>query len=297
MPLGAFVILLPVDQDYKILGYYFKDSSTDFEVTSNLFLRLNLDHSKNEINYLNLKEYALLSYLHQLKGKHARKATGLVFGLVLSLDEDADKFQTPLKNAAKSLQSFDLLSINESQFSEKLKEIYEEYIESMKDSINSVSIKNSVINRTKEMLSGGKKSRAKATELLSKIEDNEHVKISQYFEDAEEEKKKEEYDKAAKLYEKGAEIAEELYEEELAKNLRDRAKAARRIPELSKNLEMSAQKARNYLKNEDFNRSYIWYKKASEIARDLMLPEKEEEYALKSKALKDFYQVDEKYKK
>ena len=51
MPKGCFVILIPTDADYKILGYYFKDKKLKFEVTNDLFLRLNLDHSKNKKNF------------------------------------------------------------------------------------------------------------------------------------------------------------------------------------------------------------------------------------------------------
>ena len=54
MPKGSFVILNPIDADYRVLGYYNK-SKSDFEITNDLFLRLNLDHSKNEYNLLKLK--------------------------------------------------------------------------------------------------------------------------------------------------------------------------------------------------------------------------------------------------
>ena len=59
MPMGCFVILLPIDADYKIMGYYFKENKSDFEISNDLFLRLNLDHSKNEYNLLKLKEHQI----------------------------------------------------------------------------------------------------------------------------------------------------------------------------------------------------------------------------------------------
>jgi len=34
MPKGSFVIILPLDKDYKVLGYYFKDGHSIFEVTT-----------------------------------------------------------------------------------------------------------------------------------------------------------------------------------------------------------------------------------------------------------------------
>ena len=58
MPIGSFVIVLPLDKDYKVLGYYFKEGKSDFEISNDLFLRLNLDHSKDEYSLLKLKENA-----------------------------------------------------------------------------------------------------------------------------------------------------------------------------------------------------------------------------------------------
>ena len=38
MPAGCFVILLPTESDYKILGYYFKEGVSSYEITNDLFL-------------------------------------------------------------------------------------------------------------------------------------------------------------------------------------------------------------------------------------------------------------------
>jgi hypothetical protein len=75
LPKGSFVILIPLDADYRVLGYYNK-SKSDFEITNDLFLRLNLDHSKDEYNLLKLKENQIFSYVYNFKGKLARKASG-----------------------------------------------------------------------------------------------------------------------------------------------------------------------------------------------------------------------------
>ena len=87
MPKGTFVILIPLDADYKVLGYFNKSKSI-FEITSDLFLRLNLDHSKNEYNLLKLKDYQIFSYIYNFKGKLTRKASGIIIGLLL--DEKPD---------------------------------------------------------------------------------------------------------------------------------------------------------------------------------------------------------------
>lgn len=297
MTLGVYVVILPRDQDYKVLGYFFEKTSINFEVSSNLFLRLNLDHEKSEYTYLKLKDLAILSYFHELKGKAALKISAIMVGLLLSPGEAKEKYQDSLKSAANELESLDLLNIKDKKFEEKLKSIYEEYLGGSKDTLNASTLKNNVINRTKEMLSGSRKDRAKAQELLELIETNEHAKIESFYKQAESALTNKEYEKAGKLYAKAAEIAESLLEEELAKKLKEKANNSSKVPELEKGLEKTAQLARDYLKREEFGKASRAYKNASDIAKKLMNSEKEEEYTLKAKALYDFVQVDQKFKK
>lgn len=87
-----------------------------------------------------------------------------------------------------------------------------------------------------------------------------------------------------------------MLEEDLAKVLREKAIFSQKIPELLKTRDKIVQEARNALKNEDFHSAYLSYRKASEISKLLFQFEKEEEYRLKSKALDDFYQVDQRFK-
>jgi len=297
MPIGCFVILLPKDQDYEVLGYYFINKSIKFEVNSNIFLRLNLDHEKNEFNYLKLKDFFLLSYLHKIKGKKSRKISGLLVGLLLSQDEAPEKFQDLLKNAAVACESLDLLNIKQDEFEDELASIYREHLESTKDLMNPALIKTNVINRTKEMLSGGKKNRNTAQDLLELIEQEEHVKVAQFHKMAEEALEINDYEKAGKMYARAAEIAESLLEEELAQLLNQKATNSSKIPELTKSLEKTVQLARNYLKSEEFDKASRAYKNASDIAKKLMNPDREEEYSLKSKALYDFHQADQRFNK
>ncbi|TFF95213.1 MAG: hypothetical protein EU544_03240 [Promethearchaeota archaeon] len=297
MPKGCFVILLPLDSDYKVLGSYFKDESFDFEVTSDLFLRLNLDHSKSEYNLLKLKDNTLMSYLYQAQGKLARKINGFITGLILTENDDPDKFRTSLKNTAEAIANLNLTKISKEDFESKLKELYQDQLEILIESLDPEKIKNSVIARTKELLGGSKKDRKEAQELLELIEDDLHTKISENYKLAEKYAKEANYKDAGKYFEKAAEIAEQLHEETLAKELLDRSKGSNRIPELRKNLENAVQTARSKLKNEDFHMAYVWYKKAAEIAKELMLSSEEEEYSLKAKALQDFHQIDQKFQK
>lgn len=297
MSKGAFAILLPVDADYKVLGYYFSDKRVNFEISSNIFLRLNLDHENKEYNLLKLKDVTIISYMHKIKGKIARKAHGIILGLILDEDDDSEKLRTPLKNAAESLEKLDLPNMSKEEFEEQLESIYNELLDTTSLLVDPNVIKDNVINRTKDLVSGKKKERTTAKELMDAIEAGDHLQVSENFKLAEDAIKDDDLKNAAKYYEKAAEYAEKLLEFELVKALREKAESLRKIPISKQSLERKVQLARSFLRKEQFNAAYIAYKKASEIAKELMLPVEEEEYRLKSKALQDFYQVDQEFQK
>ena len=152
-------------------------------------------------------------------------------------------------------------------------------------------------NRTKELVSGKKKDRTIATELMDAIQAEVHISVSDNYKLAEEAVKNDDLKTAAKYYEKAAEFAEKLLEMDLVKDLKEKAESLRKIPTSKQKLQDKVQQARNFLRKEQFNAAYVAYKVASEIAKELMLPDEEEEYRLKSKALQDFYQVDQEFKK
>jgi len=297
MPIGCFVILLESESEYNTLGYYFKEGKSDFKITSDLYLRLNLDHSKNEYTLLKLKDHHLVSYIYKFKGKLSRKAYGLIVGILLSESDDPEKLRTPLKKSAVALEQISLLDITKEEFEPKLKGIYLEFLETLTDILDPNALKESIINRTKEMLSGGKKERRIAQELLEKIEDNVHTKITDYYQSAEDALKDWDYEKASKQFKKAADVAEELLEKELAQSLNERAKLSFNIPDLTKKRDNIVKEARNALRNENFHSAYIFYLRAAELSKELMQTEKEEEYRLKSKALQDIYLFEERMRK
>ncbi|MFW9945896.1 MAG: hypothetical protein ACFFDX_03600 [Candidatus Odinarchaeota archaeon] len=299
MPIGSFVILLPLDADYKISGYYFKEGKSNFEVTGDLFLRLNLDHTKNEYNLLKLKDFQIFSYLYRFKGKLARKASGAIIGLLLNENDKPEKFRSSLKLGAEAIEiiGLNLLSMSQDDFKLILKDIYFEHFEPLIDILKPDALKASIMSIAKFMLSGEKNERRIATELLKKVENSEHEKISEYYISAENALKTLDYDKATKLYNKAAELAEELYIIDIAESLNEKASFSGQVPDLSKERDKAVQDARNYLRNENFHSAYISYKNASELSKKLVEFDKEEEYRLKAKALEEFYKVDEEYKK
>ncbi len=299
MPVGSFVIILPLDKDYKVLGYYFKDGHSIFEVTSDIFLRLNLDHSKDDYNLLSLKGLRLFSYLHALKGKIARKASTVIIGLLLNESDEPEKFRTSLKETAEAVEvlGLEVLDMSQDKFEQLLKDIYLEHLEPLTDILKPEALRESIINITKFMLSGGKKERTIAQDLLKRVENGDHQKISENYENAEKALKSLDHEKAAKLFNKASQIAEELHVIDIAEVLKEKSSFSIKIPDLSKKRNKLVQDARNNLRNEDFHSAYVGYKKASELSKKLIDFEGEEEYRLKSKALEAFFIVDEKYKK
>lgn len=299
MPSGCFVILLPTDSDYKVMGYYFKEGKSDFEITNDLFLRLNLDHSKNEYNLLKIKDLHIFSYDHKFKGKLKRNASGFIIGLLLTENDKPEKFRSSLKEAAEAFEipSLNILKNTREEFEIILKDVYLEHLEPLIDILQPKALKDSIINITKFMISGETQERKIAQELVEKMENGEHNKISENYKMAEKAIKDLDYEKAAKFYNKAAEIAESLYVMDIATSLKEKGDFSKRIPELSKERERIIQEARNALRNEDFHTAYTHYRKASDISKKLVQFDKEEEYRLKSKALEDFYKIDEKYRK
>ncbi len=299
MPSGCFVILLPTDSDYKIMGYYFKEGKIDFEISNDLFLRLNLDHSKNEYNLLKIKDLQIFSYIYNFKGKITRKAYGIIIGLFLNESDKPEKFRSSLKEAAEAFEipSLHILTKSREEFEIILKDVYLEHLEPLIDILQPEALKDSIINITKFMLSGEKQERKIAQDLVQKIENGEHTKISENYKIAEKAVKALDYEKAAKFYNKAAEIAESLYIMDIATSLKEKSDFSQRIPELSKERERIVQEARNALRNEDFHTAYTFYRKAGDISKKLVQFDKEEEYRLKSKALEDFYNIDQKYRK
>lgn len=298
MPIGSFVILIPLEADYRILGYYFKEGKSSFEVSNDLFLRLNLDHGKNEYNLLKIKDFQIFSYLYKFKGKLSRKASGTIIGLLLNENDKPEKFRSSLKLGAEAIEviGLNLLNLSRDEFRPILKDIYYEHLEPFIDILKPEALKSSIISITKFMLSGGKNERKIAQDLLKKVEDGEHEKVSEHYNIAEDALKSIDYEKAAKFYKKAADIAESLYIIDIAESLNEKASFSEQVPEISKQRDKLVQEARNSLKNDDFHSAYLSYKKASELSKKLVEFEKEEEYRLKSKALEEFYKVDEKYK-
>jgi len=298
LPTGSFVVLLPLDADYKILGYYHKEGKSNFEITNDLYLRLNLDHSKDEYGLLKLKDFQIFSYLYKFKGKLSRKASGIIIGLLLNENDKPEKYRSALKEGAEAVEvlGLNLLKMEQTEFESLLKDIYLEHLEPLVDILKPEVLKTNIIAITKFMLSGGKEERKIAQDLLKKVEEGEHLKISEIFNNADAALKALEYEKASKLFNKAAEIAQDLYVLDIAESLKEKANFSGIIPNMAKQRDKHVHDARSFLRNEEFHSAYISYKKASDLSKKLVDFNKEEEYRLKSKALEEFYKVDEKYK-
>jgi hypothetical protein len=294
---GCFCILLPLHSDYEILGQYL-EGTDDIIITSNIFLRLKLGHDKNEFNFLKTKTYDIFSYYHEFSSKKKLKASGLIIGLYLEDEDEPEKFRASLKDAGKNLEQQDLFNMDKKQFNKKLKHIIQKIVEPLSDIINPETMKKKVIDRTKTLLSGGKTERNLAQELLEKIEDEEHVKISQYCEEGENQIEKKNYKKAAKNYKKAAELAGELCGEDsrISRDLQERLEFSEKIPELIEERDEAASTAREALKKEQFHEAYKAYYKASKLSKQLVQLDREEEYRLKANALKEFAKVDQQFK-
>jgi uncharacterized membrane-anchored protein YjiN (DUF445 family) len=221
---------------------------------------------------------------------------------VLKDSEEPEKYRDPLTDASKSLEELDLFGMSEQEFEKELKKVFEKVIEplsSLSDVINSETLKKRVIDRTKDLLSGGKEKRELAQELLDRIEDDEHEKISEYCKRGENGLDNQDYKKAIKNFEKALELSEELIgkNSKIYQELNDRIEFAEKVPSITEERNEIAEDARDALKDGKFHQAYLLYLKASKLSKKLIQFDKEEEYRLKAKALNDFAKVDKRFKK
>jgi len=296
MPKGCFLIAMKKNSEFEILGYFFKDQKRQTPISDDLLLRIRIDHNSKEINKITLENQIILSFLYKFHPKFQKYLQGIIVGLFLNIDEDAKSYISSLQTSAKLLEELDYSNIKSLNIEEKIEHIYVNYIEKLKDIVDSDNLKKLIIERTKTLLSGNIEDRKLAQELLGKIEDGIHIEMHKITNSAEEAIKNHEYEKAAKKYNAASKMAVEIYEDKLAKTLEEKAINTRQLPNIIKEREEVAVKARNSLKNDDFHTAYSLYRKAADLSEKLMDFEKSEEYSLKSRALSEFHKIDKKYK-
>jgi len=296
MPKGCFLIAIQKDSDYEILGYFFKDQKHKTPISDDLLLRLKMVHGSKEINIITLGNLIILSFSYKFPQKFQKFIQGIILGLFLNIDEDPKLYISSLQTSAKILEELDYSNLKSLNIEEKIKDIYINYIEKLKDVVDPENLKKLIIERTKSLLSGSTNDRKLAQELLGKIEEEIHIEIYKTTKSAEEAIKNGDYEKAVKKYETASNLALEIHEEKLANTLEDRAINAKLLPNIIKEREEVAIKARNSLRNNNFHSAYILYRKAAELSEKLRDFEKSEEFSLKSRALSEFHKIDKKYK-
>ncbi len=294
MPKGCFLIAVQKNSEMKIVGNYTKDKKEIIKISDDLLLRIQMNHATKEISKISFKDVVYFSYIHEYPSKLKKNVQVAVIGIFLSEDEDPKPYISSLQNAAKSLENIEIESLKSEN---RLEDIYKQFIEKLKDIFDPEHLKSTAIDTAKNMLSGSSKDRKNAQELLKKIEEGIHTKIHKSGKSAEDAMKIGDYEKAVKEYERAAGLALEIFDNNLAKSLKDRALIAKKVPNITKERNKAINNARSSLRNEDFHSAYLNFRKAAELSEKLMDFEKAEEYSLKSKALSDFHSVDKKFKK
>ncbi len=296
MPKGFFLIAMKKNSEFEILGYFFKDQKRQKPISDELFLRIRIDHNSKEINKITLENQIILSFLYKFHPKFQKYLQGIIIGLFLNMDEDVKSYISSLQTSAKLFEDLDYSDIKSLNIEEKIEDIYINYIEKLKDIVDSDNLKKLIIERTKTLLSGNIEDRKLAQELLGKIEDGIHIEMQKISKSAEEAIKNGEYERAAKKYDVVSKMAVEIYEDKLVKTLKEKAINTRQLPNIIKEREEVAEKARNSLKNDDFHTAYLLYRKAADLSEKLMDFERAEIYSMKSRALSEFHKIDKKYK-
>ncbi|MHA1733536.1 MAG: hypothetical protein ACTSU5_16430 [Promethearchaeota archaeon] len=274
------------DEGPKLFASFFE--AEQVEVTKDLLLRIQMGHSVKQLNSLITEDVVFVSYLVE------DRKSAYILGLFLETSDKPESFSQNLKKAALMIKGD--VGGSASDLNAKLEELYFKHFRTPQVVLDSKEIEQHIKDKTKELLKQGKTKEAQ--ELLEKVQKRKlPKKLYNCSEKAQKAISSKDFDKAVKLYEEAAGYASELDEPNLARVLLDRAKITRKIPGLLEERNRVASDARKSLREENFHRAAVLYKKAADLSNELMDPASTEEYTLKAKALADFAKIDKKFKK
>lgn len=290
MPFGCFfLIFLESKLEKKVL--YVLEGSPEVRIGDNELLKIRSGHLEKKFLLTPLSNYQFYSIKEELKeNKQTRSFIG---GIILSKDEEQS---TGLKDPLQGFlnQMMEERNKNLDILQESIKNAYETSFQQKKDILDIKELEKRLTDKVKALTIKGKFDDANL--LLDKMKKIPNRLMAAY-QAGEECVKRKDYEKAEKEYENAAKLAEELDEKDLVKFFKDRAKIARRIPDLLKRREDYLSSALQSLRNDNFMEASKFFKLAGEVSSELMDSRHAEEYTLKAKILGEYVKVDSKFKK
>ncbi|GAB4316558.1 MAG: hypothetical protein Kow0069_18830 [Promethearchaeota archaeon] len=287
IPTGVVLIKVDPETGPALYAEHFEDPAKRVTCTKDFLLKVQLGHSDKVQNTLLHGDVVFVSHATHLKDH------SFIVGVFLEATDKPESFVQGLKNAAKTLEQHQGDSPEE--VAVVLEDVFSRLFKTPTVALDIRSIDEHVKEKTKQLLKAGKTSEAQA--LLQKVKQKVPQKLHSSAQKAQKAINKGDFDRAVRLYLEAAQYAEELEEGDLVKLLKDKAKLAKKIPELLERRDQFASEARKNLREEKFNRAALYYKKAADVSKELMDPEATEEFVLKANALAEFAKVDSRFRR
>lgn len=288
MPTGCFIIDIDAEGKSVLLGTHFDNEEDTIQIDDNLILQLQMGLMDKKLNVLTKPEYHLVSYIENyLK---TRKRHKLITTVVLKPSDSPENFREGVKLVTEIFTNKPDMS--EAEFKITLSDVYYSYFEIPTIALNKRELEDRLAKRVKDL---NKKMKFDEAKNLLEIVKKVPRKLYQANRNAERAIKAEAWERAEREFTKAMKYAEQLQENDLAKEFFDKAKRMSSVPALKQQRDKIVDKARNALKNDKLVESYKLYREAASLSRKLFDTDAAEEFELKSDALAKFHEVHKKF--
>ncbi|MBN2155608.1 MAG: hypothetical protein JW776_06170 [Candidatus Lokiarchaeota archaeon] len=290
MPSGCFLIEIDPKGSSSLIGSYFDNEDESIEIDDSLILQLQMGLMDKKLFVLTKSEYHLVSYIENYMKD--RKRYKLITTAVLKSSDSPENFREGVKLVSDIFTQDPDMS--KAELENKLSDVYYDYFEIPTIALNKRELEARLAKRVKDL---NKKMKFDEAKKLLEIVKKVPRKLYQANRNAERAMKAESYDRAEREYIRAMKFAEQLQENDLAKEFFDKAKRMSSVPVLRQQRDKIVDKARNALRNDKLDEAYKLYREAASVSRKLYDSLAAEEFELKSDALAKFHEVHEKFHK
>lgn len=289
MSLGLFFIVVKAGNIERKAIFSPEGLPDDQLLGENAEIRVRMGHQdKRQLSTI-LPESQIFSISKQIDIR--RTIYSLIIGVILTKEEDSVGFRDLLERYLDELEEG--FEKPEEDLKKLLKEIYDDIFTQKQMAFDRTALEKRLSERAKELNKSGKFE--EATEVLDKLK-KIPKKLQRIHSSAENALQNREYERAVRDFNAAKKLAEEIYEDDLAKMYTAKIQLANKTPALLKKREKYLKDAMDNLRNDRFDRSQRAFKKAADVSEELMDLRGAEEFNLKARALAEYVKADRKYK-
>jgi hypothetical protein len=290
MPSGCIIIDIDAQGKSVVLGTHFDNEEDEIEIDNNLILQLQMGLMDKKLHVLTKPEYHLVSYIENYMKN--RKRHKLITTVVLKPSDSPENFREGVKLVSEIFTNNPDMS--DAEFKLKLSDVYYDYFEIPTIALNKRELEARLAKRVKDLNKKMKFDEAKKLlEAVKKVP----RKLYQANRNAERAMKNEQYERAEREFTKAMKYAEQLKENDLAKEFFDKAKRMSSVPGLRQQRDKMIDKARSALRNDKLEEAYKLYREVASLSKKLFDSDAAEEFELKSDALAKFHEIHKRFHK